>query len=48
MSGLQERLKNATQEVGEKIGTMVLPALASLTEGMLPVVDRLGKGVDAI
>jgi phage-related protein len=46
--GLQERLKNATQEVGEKIGTILLPALASLTEGMLPVVDSLGKGVDAI
>jgi phage-related protein len=46
--GLQERLKNATQEVSEKIGTMFLPALASLTEGMLPVVDQLGKGVDAV
>jgi len=47
-AGIQERLKNATQEVGEKIGTIFLPALASLTEGMLPVVDGLGKGVDAI
>ena len=46
--GLQERLKNATQEVGEKIGTIMLPALASMTEGMLPVVDQLGKGVDAL
>jgi phage-related protein len=47
-AGTQERLKNATQEVGEKIGTIFLPALASLTEGMIPVVDGLGKGVDAI
>ena len=28
--GIQERLKNATQEVGEKIGTIILPALAIL------------------
>lgn len=47
-AGLQERLKNATQEVSEKIGTMFLPALAGMTEAMLPVVDWLGKGVDAI
>jgi phage-related protein len=46
-AGIQERLKNATEEVGEKIGMIFLPALASLTEGMLPVVDWLGKGVDA-
>ena len=46
-AGIQERLKNATQEVGEKIGTIFLPALASLTEGMLPLVDNLGKAVDA-
>ena len=47
-AGTQERLKNATQDVGEKIGMIVLPALASLTEAMIPVVDWLGKGVDAI
>jgi len=47
-AGIQERLKNATEEVGEKIGTIFLPALASLTEACIPVVDALGKGVDAI
>jgi phage-related protein len=47
-AGIQERLKNATAEVGEKIGTIFLPALASLTEDMIPVVDSLGKGVDAV
>jgi len=47
-AGVQERLKNATGEVAEKIGTMFLPALASLAEGMIPVVDGLGKGIDAI
>jgi phage-related protein len=47
-AGTQERLKNATEEVGERIGTIFLPALTSLTEGMIPVVDWLGQGVDAI
>jgi phage-related protein len=47
-AGVQERLKIATGEVAEKIGTMFLPALASLAEGMIPVVDGLGKGIDAI
>jgi hypothetical protein len=47
-AGIQERLKNATGEVSEKIGNMFLPALASLTEGMIPVVDSLGKGIDSI
>jgi phage-related protein len=47
-AGIQERLKNATQEVSEKIGNMFLPALASLTEGMIPVVDSLGKGIDSV
>ena len=46
--GIQERFKNATSELGEKIGTMVLPALAGMTEAMIPVVDSLGKGVDAV
>ena len=46
-AGVQERLKNATGEVAEKIGTIFLPALASLTESMIPVVDAFGKGVDA-
>jgi len=47
-AGIQERLKNATSDLGEKIGGMVLPALASMTEAMIPVVDWLGKGVDAV
>jgi phage-related protein len=47
-AGTQERLKNATGEVSEKIGMMLLPALASMTEAMIPVVDWLGEGVDAI
>jgi len=46
-AGIQERLKNATGEVGEKIGTIFLPALASATEAMIPLVDAFGKGVDA-
>jgi len=47
-AGIQERLKNATSELGEKIGGILLPSLASITEAMIPVVDQLGKGVDAI
>jgi phage-related protein len=46
--GIQERLKNATSELGEKIGGILLPGLASVTEAMIPVVDQFGKGVDAI
>jgi len=45
--GIQERLKNATSEVGEKIGGMLLPALASLTEGFIPVVNGVGEVVGA-
>jgi phage-related protein len=47
-AGIQERLKNATSELGEKIGGILLPGLASITEAMIPVVDQFGKGVDAI
>jgi phage-related protein len=47
-AGIQERLKNATSELGEKIGTMLLPGLAGITEAMIPLVDWFGKGVDAI
>jgi phage-related protein len=47
-AGIQERLKNATSELGEKIGGMVLPALAGMTEAMIPVVDWFGKGLDSI
>jgi len=46
--GIQERFKNATSELGEKIGTILLPGLAGITEAMIPIVDWLGKGVDAI
>jgi len=47
-AGIQERLKNATSELGEKIGSMLLPGLASITETMIPIVDSFGSGVDAI
>jgi phage-related protein len=47
-TGIQERLKNAVGDLGERIGAKLLPALASLTEGMIPVVDAFGKGIDAI
>ena len=46
--GIQERFKNATSELGEKIGTILLPGLSAITEAMIPIVDWLGKGVDAI
>ena len=47
-AGIQERMKNATSELGEKIGGILLPGLASVTEAMIPVVDWLGNGVVAI
>jgi phage-related protein len=47
-AGAQERLKNAVSDLGEKIGGMLLPALAGITEGMIPVVDWLGKGINAV
>jgi len=47
-AGLQERLANAMQVVGEKIGAILLPALTSTLEAILPVIDAFGKGVDAI
>jgi hypothetical protein len=47
-TGIQERLKNATADLGEKVGKILLPALSSLAEGMIPVVDQFGKGVDAM
>jgi phage-related protein len=46
--GIQERFKNATTELGEKIGTILLPGLAGITAALIPIVDWLGKGVDAI
>ena len=47
-AGLQERLGNAWQTLSEKIGTLLLPALSSILEKMIPLVDAFGKGVDAI
>ena len=46
--GIQERFKNATSELGEKIGTILLPGLSAITEAMIPLVDWLSKGVDAL
>jgi phage-related protein len=45
-TGIQERLKNATSDLGEKIGTILLPALSGMTEAMIPIVDSMGRGVD--
>jgi hypothetical protein len=47
-AGLQERLGNAWQVLSEKVGTMLLPALSSITEALIPIVDSFGKGVDAV
>ena len=47
-AGLQERLGNAVQVLSEKIGTMLLPALTSILQGLLPVVDAFTKGVGAV
>jgi phage-related protein len=44
--GIQKRLANATSDLGEKIGGMLLPALSSITESMIPVVDWFGQAVD--
>jgi len=46
--GIQERFKNATSELGEKIGMILLPGLSGITEAMIPLVDWFGKGVDAL
>jgi phage-related protein len=46
--GIQERFKNATSELGEKIGTILLPGLSGMTEALIPLVDWFGKGVDAL
>lgn len=47
-AGLQERLGNAVQELGEKIGTILLPALSSILEALIPLVDAFGKAVPAV
>ena len=43
--GAQKRLANAMSDVGEKIGGIMLPALANMTEAMIPVVDWFGEGI---
>jgi phage-related protein len=47
-AGVQERLKNAVSDLGERIGGALLPALAGLTEGMVGVVDGVNRGIDAL
>jgi hypothetical protein len=47
-AGTQERLKNAMGELGEKVGTILTPALTGMTNALIPMVDGLGKGVDAV
>jgi phage-related protein len=48
-AGTQERLKNAMGELGEKVGNILTPALTSLTnDALIPAVDSLGKGIDAV
>jgi phage-related protein len=47
-AGTQERLNHAWAEVSEKVGNILLPALTSITEAMIPVADQFGKGVDAV
>jgi len=47
-AGTQERLKNAMSDLGEKIGDIVLPALAGITEAMIPFVDGLATGVGKV
>jgi len=47
-AGAQERLKNAMSDMGEKIGGILLPALAGMTEAMIPIVDSLTSGVAAV
>ncbi len=46
--GAQARLGNAMQAMGEKIGSIVLPALAGMTEALIPVVDWLTTGVSKV
>jgi phage-related protein len=44
-AGAQERLKNAISDMGEKLGGVLLPALAGMTEAMIPLVDWLTQGI---
>jgi hypothetical protein len=47
-AGIQERLKNATGELGEKVGGILTPALATMSENLIPIVDALGKDIEAV
>ena len=47
-AGAQERLKNAMSDMGEKIGGILLPALAGVTEAMIPLVDWFTKGIGQV
>ena len=47
-TGLQERLANAVTTLGEKIGAILLPALTSLLEALLPIVDGFTKAIPAV
>jgi len=47
-AGLQERLANAVTTLGEKIGAILLPALTSLLEALLPIVDGFTKAIPAV
>lgn len=46
--GLQERLANAEQTLGEKIGAILLPALTSVLQAVIPMVDAFTNAVPAI
>lgn len=41
--GAQVRLANAWDDLSEKVGTLLLPALTSLTNALVPIVDGLWK-----
>jgi len=47
-AGTQERLKNAMGELGEKVGTILTPALEGFAQAMIPAVDQLAQGVQGI
>jgi phage-related protein len=46
--GTQKRLANATEELGEKLGGIVLPVLTQFSEAMIPVVDWIGQGIEKV
>jgi len=47
-AGLQVQLGNAVQVLGEKIGTILLPALTSILQAIIPMVDAFTNAVPAI